>query len=94
MMRSCDNTWGRVALGDLLTQWKFNRTGVVEHETCERASGIDEHGTAKRVSMHNMRNAMTNPAMLLCSKLTLARHVNTCARPETEHSVTCAMELF
>ena len=68
--------------------------GVVEHETRECASGIDEHGTAERASMHNMGNAMTKPAMPLCSKLTLARHVNTCVRPETEYSVACAMELI
>ena len=68
--------------------------GVVEHETRECASGIDEHGTAERASMQNMRNAMAKPAMLLCSTLTLARHGNACARPETKYTVTCAMELF
>ena len=39
--------------------------GIGGHETLEWASGKDEHGTLERVSMHNVHNAMTKPAMLL-----------------------------
>ena len=60
--------------------------------TYERGTLVPE--TLELISKHGIRDVMTNPVTLHCSKGALAHPVNINARSATWHSSTCALEVF